>query len=108
MSSESPESCWTKIISCLSKGPFKGRSPVEKKPFVAALEGNEIAIFLGEEGSHFWRKVEKLDFDGYYEWFDYCRKHGFDMASRMEMKRNINDRAESSSYIFALILELCK
>jgi len=81
---------------------------VEGKPFIATLEGDAISIFLGEHSDSFWRKVEKSDFDGYYKWFDYCRKHGFNMASRMEMKHNIKDRAESSSYVFALLLEFCK
>jgi hypothetical protein len=104
----SSEDCWNEVLSALSRAAFKGATPAEKRSFVAALQGNAIAIFLGEEGDRFWHTVDKSDFDGYFEWFDYCKKHKFDKSSREEMKRNIQDRAESSSYIFALILGLCK
>lgn len=98
-------SCWGKIVSELRVRAIQGETPVEKKPFTAKLEDSDIAIYLGETR---WRVVSRKDFDDYFNWFDYCQEHNFDRNSRLEMKSKIKDEAESSSYVFALIQQLCK
>jgi len=98
-------SCWEKMVSELRVRAVQGETPAEKKPFTARLEDSGIAIYLDETR---WRVVSRKDFDDYFNWFDYCRRHNFDRNSRLEMKRKIKDEAESSSYVFALVQQFCK